>query len=243
MIGLTGISLQYGGVHAVNDVNLDVEPGSRLALIGPNGAGKSSLLSLIGGQARASSGRIKLGSTDVTRAHAYRRANLGIARSFQITNLMPKLTVRQQTTLAMHRPTGRGRVRRNGQASSGAVERLLAEWAIPAAQWDEKPSGLSYGQQRSLELAMAMARKPNVLLLDEPNVGLTGSENAELIARINGLDRDTTVLLVAHDMDMVFGFAERIIVMERGAIAVDGGPEEVRNSQVVADIYIGGAEW
>lgn len=243
MITLESVSLQYGGVHAVRDVSLEFETGSRAALIGPNGAGKSSLLSLIGGQSRASSGRVQLGGVDVTRMSARRRANLGIARSFQITNLMPKLTVWAQAELALQRPNRLGVITRGGKVTGAQVSALLSEWGIAKSSWNEQPSRLSYGQQRALELALAMARDPHVLLLDEPNVGMTGQENTELVDRVNGLSRQTTVLLVAHDMDMVFGFAERVVVMQRGAVLADDSPEAVRASKAVADVYIGSAEW
>lgn len=243
MITLDGVSLQYGGVHAVRDVSLDFDTGSRIALIGPNGAGKSSLLSLIGGQSKASSGHVRLGDVDVTRMSARRRANLGIARSFQITNLMPKLTVWAQAELAVNKPNRLGVIARSGRARHEQVVELLSEWGIDRASWQERPSQLSYGQQRALELALAMARHPHVLLLDEPNVGMTGQENAELVERVKRLNRQTTVILVAHDMDMVFGFAERVVVMQRGTVLADDTPEAVRASQAVADVYIGSAEW
>jgi branched-chain amino acid transport system ATP-binding protein len=240
MFTLEGVSLRYGGVRAVNDVSLTFEPGARVALIGPNGAGKSSLLSLMGGQTRSTSGQIRLGSTDITKLGPYRRANLGITRSFQITNLMDGLTAREQAELACMTPNQRGWVRAKGsQDSKQRAQALLADWGVPEHAWDVRPENLSYGQQRSLELALAMARSPKVLLLDEPNVGLTGAENTALVRRIAELDRKITVVLVAHDMDMVFGFAERVIVMQRGKVVVDGSPEEVRRNQLVADIYFG----
>ncbi|MDN5794132.1 MAG: ATP-binding cassette domain-containing protein [Intrasporangium sp.] len=240
MFTLEGVSLRYGGVRAVNDVSLTFETGARVALIGPNGAGKSSLLSLMGGQTRSTSGLIRLGERDITTLGPYRRANLGITRSFQITNLMEGLTAREQAELACMTPGRRGWVRARGnQDSKQRAESLLADWGVPERTWDVRPESLSYGQQRSLELALAMARSPKVLLLDEPNVGLTGQENTALVRRIAGLDPKITVVLVAHDMDMVFGFAERVIVMARGKVAVDGSPEEVRKNQLVADIYFG----
>lgn len=243
MFTLEGVSLRYGGVRAVNDVSLTFEPGARVALIGPNGAGKSSLLSLMGGQTRSTSGLIRLDRTDITRLGPYRRANLGITRSFQITNLMDGLTAREQAELACMTPNQQGWVRAQGsQDVKQRAQALLTDWGVPEQAWDLRPESLSYGQQRSLELALAMARSPKVLLLDEPNVGLTGAENTALVRRIAELDRKITVVLVAHDMDMVFGFAERVIVMHRGKVVVDGSPEEIRGNQLVADIYFGTGE-
>lgn len=238
MLEIEALSLRYGGVRAVHDVSLRIEPGSRVALIGPNGAGKTSLLSLIDGQVRPTSGRLNFGGHDITHHSPYRRAHLGICRSFQITNLMPKLTVRAQATLACVRPGRFGWVGRRGHSHVDASD-LLAEWGIPEGTWDRRPGELSYGQQRRLELALAMAGQPKVLLLDEPNVGLTGTENADLVRRIAKMDREIAVVMVAHDMDMVFGFAERVVVLQRGSVLVDGTPEQVRNDPQVAAVYFG----
>lgn len=243
MLDLEKVSLRYGGVRAVNDVSLHFRPGERVALIGPNGAGKSSLLSIMGGQSRASTGSIRLGSRDVTRLNPQRRADLGIARSFQITNLMSGLTVHQQAALSCLEQGPRGWVRRGqGTVADERASRLLDDWGIPRDVWHLSPKELSYGQQRSLELAMAMSRSPRVLLLDEPNVGLTPAENAALVQRIAELDPGIMVVLVAHDMDMVFGFAERVVVMQRGAVVVDGAPDEVRRDPLVREIYFGSAD-
>lgn len=242
MLSLDQVCLRYGGVRAVSDVSLDFQSGERVALIGPNGAGKSSLLSLMGGQSCVSSGRIRLGPTDITRQGPQRRADHGIARSFQITNLMAGLTVHEQAALSCLEQGTHGWVRRGqGRAADERAATLLNDWGVPRDVWHLPPGALSYGQQRSLELAMAMARSPKVLLLDEPNVGLTAAENAALVQRIAELDPDITVVLVAHDMDMVFGFAQRVIVMQRGAVVVDGTPEEIRQNSLVAEIYFGSA--
>ena len=241
MLTLDKVALSYGGVHAVRDVSLEVESGTRLALIGPNGAGKTSLLALLGGQARPSSGRILLDGHDITRSKPHRRSHLGIARSFQIASLFPKLTVREQASLALLKPNGMGWAGRSGASSTEAVEELLEDWGTAPQTWDQHPGELSYGQQRTLELALALARRPKVLLLDEPNVGLTGHENAALVERIRGFHRELTVILVAHDMDVVFGVADRVIVMQRGQIVVDGTPEAVRSDPLVAEIYFGNA--
>lgn len=241
MLSLDQVSLRYGGVRAVTDVSLQFQPGERAAIIGPNGAGKSSLLSLMGGQSRATSGAIRLGATEITRLGPRRRADLGIARSFQITNLMAGLTVFEQAALACLNPNSRGWVgRRHDKDSDRVAAKLLEDWEVPARVWHLPPGELSYGQQRSLELAMAMARSPQVLLLDEPNVGLTPAENTGLVDRIARLDPEIIVVLVAHDMDMVFGFAQRVVVMQRGKVVVDGTPEAVRKDPLVAEIYFGG---
>lgn len=242
MLTLDNVALNYGGVHAVRDVSLDVEPGTRLALIGPNGAGKTSLLALLGGQARSSSGRILLGGHDITRSKPYQRAYLGVARSFQITSLFPKLTVREQVLLSLFEPRRFGWVGRSGAPSREAVDSLLEDWGFAREVWDRCPGELSYGQQRTLELALALARHPKVLLLDEPNVGLTARENVALVDRIRAFNRELTVILVAHDMDVVFGVADRVVVMDHGEIVVDGVPEVVRSDPLVAEIYFGRAE-
>jgi branched-chain amino acid transport system ATP-binding protein len=243
MLTLERVSLSYGGVSAVDGVSLDIEPGSRVALIGPNGAGKSSLLNLMGGQARSSSGRIGLGGHDITGAKPHRRARLGISRSFQIASLYPNLSVREQASFALLRHNRLGWAKRCSSPRLRAqVADLLSDWRIEPEAWDRCPEELSYGQKRALELALALARGPRVLLLDEPNVGLTAAENAELMERIRSFERDLTVVLVAHDMDMVFGLAERVVVMHRGQLVVDGDPDTVRNNPTVAEIYLGGEE-
>jgi branched-chain amino acid transport system ATP-binding protein len=242
MLTLNSLALSYGGVHAVRDVSLDVAAGTRLALIGPNGAGKTSLLALLGGQARPSSGTITLAGQDITRARPHRRAHLGVARSFQIASLFPELTVREQVALALLEPSRLGWVGVSGRSPDGAVDRMLEDWGFAREAWQRRPGELSYGRQRTLELALALARRPKLLLLDEPNVGLTAGENAALVDRIRAFDRSMTVILVAHDMDVVFGVADRVVVMQHGRIVVDGSPEAVRNDPLVADIYFGKAE-
>lgn len=240
-VRLESVDLRYGGVNAVNDVSLELTPGERVAVIGPNGAGKSSLLALVGGQYRPSSGRVLLDGQDVTRSSSARRAHLGIARSFQIASLFPRLTVREQARLGLMRTNRLGWVRSRDGARESDTAGLLCEWGIPESVWDRLPGELSYGEQRSLELALALARRPKVLLLDEPNVGLTASENSDLVARIRALGDDMVVVLVAHDMDVVFGVADRVIVMQHGRVVVDGRPDEVRRDAKVAEIYFGGA--
>ncbi len=231
------LSRAFGGVRAVNEVSITVEAGSRVAIIGPNGAGKTTLFNLLGGQLSPTAGRILFGSRDITRLAPHRRSRLGIARSFQLAALFPKLTVDEQLTLAVRRAGERGRER--GEIAA-AVRDVADAWGLEG-RGALLPSELAYGEQRRLELALALAQRPGLLLLDEPNVGLTHDENQSLVQRIHRLGADVTVVLVAHDMDVVFGVADRVIVMHRGEVLADGTPEQIRSDTRVADIYFGEA--
>ena len=236
------VSIHFGGLKAVQDVSFTMQPGERRALIGPNGAGKTTLFNLVAGQLTPSSGRILLFGNDVTRLPPFRRAALGLARTFQITNLFPNLTVAENLHLAvqalqpkkyaMHRPlTSYADVMRR-------TEELLKEWNL----WDrrdEPTRNLSYGDQRELEILMALASKPRLLLLDEPTAGLSAAETKLVETIVRALPRDITILLIEHDLDIAFDLADRVTVLHFGEILVDGPPAEVRKDPRVGEIYIG----
>jgi branched-chain amino acid transport system ATP-binding protein len=173
----------------------------------------------------------------------HRRARLGIARSFQLAALFPGLTVEEQVLLAVRR-AGSPDSRRRASRSLLRVEagQLLEDWGIPKGRRSAAPAELSYGEQRALELALTLASRPSVLLLDEPNVGLTPEEAGRLIERIRGFDRQLTVVIVAHDMDVVFGVADRVVVMHRGRVHADADPATIRADESVAEIYFGGPQ-
>jgi branched-chain amino acid transport system ATP-binding protein len=236
------LSKQFGGVRAVNDVSFDVAAGERLAIIGPNGAGKTSLFNLINGQLSATSGTIQFFNEDVTNLPVYRRAHLGMARAFQIISLLGKLTVLDNALLTIHgtKPHRYKMLRTVNDfkdVSDMAVDalKMLDLWD----QRDEPVSSLAYGVQRRLEIGLGLAMKPRLLLLDEPSAGLTKEESLEIIEIVNSLGQDITVLIVDHDMDMVFEIAERIIVLHYGRVILDGTPEEVQGDQRVKEIYMG----
>src|SRR5919202_2405920 len=236
------VSIQFGGLNAVRVVSFSMQPGERRALIGPNGAGKTTLFNLVAGQLTPSAGRILLFGQDVTRMPPFRRAALGLARTFQITNLFKHLTVAENLNLAvqalqpkkyaMHRPlTGYADV-------TGRTEQLLKEWRL----WDRRDEltrNLSYGDQRELEILMALAGQPRLLLLDEPTAGLSAAETRLVEAIIRALPRDITILLIEHDLDIAFDLADRVTVLNFGEIMADGQPAEVRKDSRVGQIYIG----
>ena len=236
------ISVHFGGLAAVKEVSLGVEPGERLALIGPNGAGKTTLFNVLTGQLKPSSGSVFFRGKDITKAKVFERTHLGMARSFQITSLFPHETVKVNALIALQ-GTRKGRynvaryLMKDGTAQAGAQALLESNelWHLR----DEIVSSLAYGQQRKLEIALSLASDPELLLLDEPSCGLTTAESAEITARIRALGTKITVLMIAHDMDLVFGVAERVMLLHYGEIACEGTCEEIRNNQMVRDIYMG----
>jgi len=237
-----GLSKNFGGVQALRDVSFLMEAGERTAIIGPNGAGKTTLFNLLNGQLHPSTGRIYFFGRDITTIATNRRARLGQARSFQFTNLFLNLTVLKNVLLALHgtRPSAYQMFH-----SITAYKHLLtkAEELLGAMDlWQKRDlhvKDLSYGEQRKLEIALSIASEPRLWLLDEPNTGLTTAESADVIDRINSLGRDITVIIIAHDMDVVFSVAERIIVLHYGEIIADGTPEEISAHPKVKEIYMG----
>jgi branched-chain amino acid transport system ATP-binding protein len=241
LLELQGVGRRYGGVHAVEDVSFGVEPGEWVGVIGPNGAGKSTLFNLLGGQVSASAGRVRFDGRDITRLSAHRRFRAGISRSFQISSLFADLTVREQLTLACRRHHRWDLVRgwRNDAETNAQVDLLLEQWDLGRNGGVERPAAMSYGAQRRLELAIAVSSRPKLLLLDEPNVGLTAEECEALRARVVDLGPDTTVVFVAHDMDMVMGWSHRILVMHQGKLVADDTPEAIAKNPFVEEVYLG----
>jgi len=232
----------FGGLQALHDLSLEIQPGERRAIIGPNGAGKTTLFHLIGGQLSPSSGRISLFGREVTKLPPFRRAALGLARTFQIITLFLDLTVMENMLLAvqaldsvrfvLYRPlTGYRNI--VSQARS-----LLEQWNL----WEKRRTlvrHLSYGEQRQLEILLALAQMPRVLLLDEPTAGLSPVETQQVVAMIQHLDPSITVLLIEHDMDVAFQVAQQITVLHYGRLLADGPPEAIRKDSTVAEIYLG----
>ena len=239
---LDDVSRHFGGLKAVDGVSLLVQPGKRHALIGPNGAGKTTLFNLISGEFPPTSGRVELFGSDVTRVPAYKRAALGIARTFQITKLFPALTVRENVLVActaldrrrlvMHRPVASLTDLRE------TADRLLESFGLSALA-GEVAKNLSYGDQRKLEVALSMAGRPRLLLLDEPMAGLSAGESRSMHELIDRLDRSIAVLLIEHDMDVAFAFAERVTVLHQGRVMTEGSCDEVRANRDVQQIYLG----
>jgi branched-chain amino acid transport system ATP-binding protein len=242
LLEVQGISVRFGGLAAVKDVSFGLEPGQRVALIGPNGAGKTTLFNVLTGQLKPSAGRVRFKGEDITHHSVFARTHLGMARSFQITSLFPYQSVRVNALIALQ---GTRKVRFNvarrlldNREMQTEVQRLLES----ADLWDlrdEMVSSLAYGQQRKLEIALSLASDPELLLLDEPSCGLTATESAEITTRIGDLGSRITVLMIAHDMDLVFGVAERVMVLHYGEIACEGTCDEIRANPMVRDIYMG----
>ena len=243
-LALDQVSRHFGGLKAVDGVSLVLQPGERHALIGPNGAGKTTLFNLISGECPPTSGRVELFGTDVTRLPAYRRAALGIARTFQITKLFPALTVRENVLVACTALDRRRLVMHRTVASSAdlrdAADRLMDSFGLSSLA-GEVAKHLSYGDQRKLEVALSMAGRPRVLLLDEPMAGLSAGESRSMHELIDKLDRSIAVLLIEHDMDVAFAFAERVTVLHHGRVMTEGSRDEVSANRMVQEIYLGNA--
>jgi len=219
-----------------------VPAGERRAIIGPNGAGKTTLFNAVTGAVRATGGRILLGGQDVTRMATHRRAALGLCRTFQVTNLFPRLTVAQTMRLALRGTAGRhfalfGRDRLSPEQQARMARALDA--ARVGARLETPVASLSYGEQRQLELAMALAADPAVLMLDEPAAGLSPSERGVVADIVRGLPGSMTVVLIEHDMDLVLNLVDRITVLVTGRLLLEGSPADIRSSATVQDVYLG----
>ncbi len=235
---------RFGGIVATDDVSIALEAGARRALIGPNGAGKTTLVNLLTGALAPSSGTIELDGTDVTRMPAFRRVRRGLARTFQINQLFADFTPEETLALAVARRRGvAGRMLRPLGAFADVVDDtggLLRDFHL-ADVATRKVRHLAYGQQRLLEVAIAVAAQPRVLLLDEPMAGVPAGESADILDTLGALPGDVAVLLIEHDMDLVFRFATRITVLVDGAVLVEGTRDAVARDPAVKAAYLGEA--
>jgi branched-chain amino acid transport system ATP-binding protein len=238
-----GLDKSFGSLVVAQGVELALPQGERYALIGPNGAGKTTLINLITGMLKPDKGQIFLGDTDITALRPEARVKCGLVRTFQINTLFPRLSALEAVTLAVCERRGyAGSWWRELPAYGDAVEEayaILVSLRLAASCY--RPTReLAYGQQRLLEIALALATRPRVLLLDEPAAGVPQGESAELFSVISDLSRDITVLFIEHDMNVVFRFARRIIVMAAGRILLEGTPEEIAADARVREVYLGG---
>ncbi len=233
---------RFGGIAATQDVSLRLLHGARHALIGPNGAGKTTLVNLLTGMLTPSSGRIELDNTDITSLPTHERARRGLVRTFQITQLFDTLTPLETIVLviAERERIGarwwRSLLSRDDQVDEAA--RLLSMLHLGDTS-HERVASLPYGKRRLLEIAIALAARPRVLLLDEPLAGVPAAESREILETLSALPADVTVLLIEHDMDVVFRFATRISVLVSGALLVEGSPDEIARDPRVRDVYLG----
>jgi branched-chain amino acid transport system ATP-binding protein len=239
---LENVSRDFGGLRAVGNVSLTIAPGERHVLIGPNGAGKTTLFHLISGDLRATEGKIALFGEDVTGLAPYRRAARGIARTFQITNLFPNLTVMENLLLACEalepRKFSMLRPLSSCRDLTERASNLLRDFGLGDLR-GECAKNISYGDQRKVEVALSVAGKPRLLLLDEPMAGLSTGESESMQRLLHQLDPAITVLLIEHDMDMAFAFAQRITVLYQGRVLTSGPKDEVRANPAVQEIYLG----
>ena len=236
------LNRSFGQLAVTQNVDFVLKRGARHALIGPNGAGKTTFINLLTGQLKPTSGRILLGETDITGFRMHQRVRRGLARTFQINTLLREATVLESVQLAVLERQRLGRVffggaaaqRRAAEEAYALLERLRL-----ADQADARVATLAYGRQRLIEIATALALRPSVLLLDEPGAGVPPADSHLVFDLIAGLPADISVLIIEHDMKLVFRFAERITVLVQGRIIVEGTPDEIGSNQLVRDVYLG----
>jgi branched-chain amino acid transport system ATP-binding protein len=243
ILSVERVSRHFGGVHALTDVCFEVSEGERLAIIGPNGAGKTTLFNCLTGAPSPSSGQILFDGRDVTSMAPYGRADLGLARSYQTVSPFGNLTVEETALIAVggrrkHRYGIRRRVRRIKDQVVEANE-LIARSGL-AGQEDTPLRQLSYGEQRRLDLALTFAGAPRLFLLDEPSAGLTSAESKTIVSMVQEMPRDVAVVVIDHDLDVVFNVADRMIVLDHGRVIAEGSPGEIQQNERVREVYLGG---
>jgi branched-chain amino acid transport system ATP-binding protein len=245
LLQVESLAKRFGGIIATDDLTFGVLEGELHAVIGPNGAGKTTLIAQLAGERQPDSGRIRFADNDITSMPMHTRSALGLARTFQITSLFLNLSVLDNVALAVQAHAGHSfRFWRSARSemelrepARAALDRvgLSARTHLPA-------SALSHGEHRQIELAMALASRPRMLLLDEPMAGLGPEESARMVAMLRELKKELTILLVEHDMEAVFALADRITVLVYGRVIASGKPEQIRNNAQVRDAYLGEQE-
>ncbi|MBV9490665.1 MAG: ABC transporter ATP-binding protein [Verrucomicrobia bacterium] len=239
---LDRVSRRFGGLFAVKEISLNVEPGARLAILGPNGAGKSTLFNLITGDLRPTSGRIELFSRDVTRQPAFRRSRAGVTRTYQVSALFTELDVAHNLYLGLLgsskrrcdpiRQVQRDKARLQRAEGIARAMGLENRFRSPVAE-------LSHGERRQLELGLALAGNPRIILLDEPAAGLSPAERNQLRILLSELPRTVTLVLVEHDMDIALRVADRVAVLDNGRLVAEGDPQGITTNPLVQEIYLG----
>ena len=243
VLELDRVGMQIGGVQITHDVSVSLAPGERRALVGPNGAGKTTLMNIAAGVLRPTSGRVRLDGRDVTHLPVHRRARRGLARTFQITNLFPAMTVGENLAIAVQAASSRRfdalRPWSTARTVWAQVEDLLERGRLTAIR-DTPVGQLAYGDQRRLEIVVAVARPSSVILLDEPGAGLSSEETEDLLDLVFGLDPDLAVLFIDHDVELAFRLATHVTLLNLGEVIADGSPADVRALPVFSEIYLGG---
>jgi ABC-type branched-subunit amino acid transport system ATPase component len=242
LLELRALDKRFGGLHVTRGVSLSLRAGDRMALIGPNGAGKTTLVHQISGVLAPDAGEILLRGENVTARSQAQRVRAGLARTFQITTLAPHFAVQRQIELALFEREGlTGRIWRSVDAYpalQAESQAILARFGL-RAHAATPTQDLAYGEQRLIEMALALALRPKVLLLDEPMAGVPKGDGERLLNALDALPGDLAVLIIEHDMDLVFRFANRIVVLAEGAVLADGSPDEIRNDPKVRAAYLG----
>jgi len=239
---VANLKKSFGGLAVTNDVSIAMHPGDRVALIGPNGAGKTTFVNLVTGNLAPDSGEVRLGGETATKVDAAGRVKRGLVRSFQVTRLFQEMTPAEHVALAILQRDGKtGRMFGNFLSMPGVMDEVagMLQTLGLTALMHRKVSEIAYGQQRLLEIAVAMALKPKVLLLDEPAAGVPQSDTGRIEQALADLPADLAVLMIEHDMDLVFRFAKRVIVLAAGAIIFDGSPADVTKDARVREAYLG----
>jgi branched-chain amino acid transport system ATP-binding protein len=235
-----GLSMRFGGLTALNNVNVEIRRGEIRAIIGPNGAGKSTFFNCVTGVLRPTSGRILLNGADITGLPPNRISQAGIARSYQITNILPNATTLENVRIAAQsRRHGWSMLRHHGDFRDliGKAEAVLASVGL-GAKAGELASNLSHGEQRNLEIGIALATEPQLLCLDEPTAGMSAAETEDTIQLVRRIAKDLTILIVEHDMQLVMGLADRITVFHYGEVLAEGPPAEIQNNPRVLEVYL-----
>jgi ABC-type branched-subunit amino acid transport system ATPase component len=241
MIEVRDLRRAFGGVVALDGVSLEIAAGERRAVIGPNGAGKTTLINIVAGEIAPTGGAVRMAGRDITRLRPWQRARLGLAHVYQRTELFPPLSARENVALAVGARRGPYRVFRAPPRSEYVeADELLTRVGL-AGREGVLVRALSHGERRQLELAVALAQQPRVLLLDEPTAGMSPLETARITELVAGLDRELTILIVEHDMDVVFRLADRVTVLHEGRVIADGTAADVRGDVRVHDVYLGKA--
>ena len=245
VLSAKGLVMKFGGITATNNVTLDLKKGARHALIGPNGAGKTTLINLLTGVLQPTSGQIILEGQDISQFAPHQRVRLGMVRTFQINQLFDTLTPLETLAMVVSQHHGLGNKWWQALGSNKQVtarcEQLLEQFHLTAVMAQETRV-LAYGKRRLLEIAIALACEPRVLLLDEPVAGVPAGEREELLQTVAALPADVSVLLIEHDMDLVFSFANRMTVLVNGTVLTEGDPEQIANDPQVKAVYLGHGE-
>ena len=246
LLEVTSVSKNFGSLRAVREVSLGVERGELRAIIGPNGAGKTTFFNLLSGLFAPTAGTIRFDGADITSVPAHQRVSLGMARTFQVTEIFPELTVRENVRIAAEAAAGRQLRFWNGRGADatvrGQVDEILGATSLTAEQ-HRLAGELAHGDQRACEIAMALVLRPKLLLLDEPTAGMGDQETYQISALIRRLHRQTglTIVLIEHDMRVVFHLADRISVLDQGALLAEGKPDEIAANHAVQAAYLGEA--